>query len=78
MIAIVPLCWLAGQDLKCGSLPWERTIVASVYLLPLAGRGVAGLSHIVLGPFVLGALVFALWRRLATARAIGVETLTPT
>jgi len=72
MLAIVPICWLAKTCLDRGFQPWDRTIMAAVYLLPLAARSLGWLTHMDLGPWVLGALLFAVLRRLP-----GISATTP-
>jgi hypothetical protein len=36
-----PLAWMANQGLRRGFLPWERSLLALVYLAPLGGRSLA-------------------------------------
>jgi hypothetical protein len=44
-------------------LPWEKILLLAAYILPVMSRGLAGLTHIPVAPFVLCAVVAAVARR---------------
>lgn len=57
------IAWLALTGLREGWMPAEREILLAAYLLPLALAPVALLTHVSLGPVVLGLLLWCFVRR---------------
>lgn len=49
--------WLAGQGRRDGFLPWEKLVLASLYLVPLVSRYVGDGIHVSLGPLASGAVL---------------------
>ena len=59
MMLLAPAIALLAADGRVrGFFPYERTVLAALWLVPIAARGVAGLSHIPLGLIVM-AFAFA-------------------
>jgi alpha-1,2-mannosyltransferase len=56
--------WLVARGLEERALPWERTILVAVCLVPLASRLVAQLSGVVVAPLAEAALLVVLVRRI--------------
>lgn len=50
MLAAVAAAWLMRHAERRGFLPWERTILAAVFILPLLAVPIATAVHIPLGP----------------------------
>lgn len=69
MILALPIAWLAVEGMRTGFLSCERIVLLAAWMLPLfsrlAGTGL-GVSP---GPFVLGALLFVLLRRIDVMHA---------
>jgi alpha-1,2-mannosyltransferase len=66
----IPLAWLAGEGRRGGFLPFEKSIMALAFVLPLISRAVAGAIGLPLAPLTIAA-VFALAARRALAAAPG-------
>jgi hypothetical protein len=63
MMLLAPAIALLAADGRArGFFPYERTVLAALWLVPIATRGVAGASHIPLGLIVM-AFAFALTLR---------------
>ncbi len=58
-----PMAWVAAVACRSGWRPGEKLVLLTCYLLPLAARGVALQTHLVLAPLVIGALFVVLVRR---------------
>jgi alpha-1,2-mannosyltransferase len=57
MVLLGPaVAFVAAYGLKKGVAPFEKTLLAVVWVTPLLARVVAKLSHIPLGPMVMLAL----------------------
>jgi len=63
LLAAIPLAWLVSAGLKDGFLPWEKTILAAAFVLPLLSRAAAMQFGIALAPPVLAALFAIVIRR---------------
>lgn len=61
-IAAIPLAWLFGETQRRGFLPWEKTVLAATFILPLLARSLAATLHLPLAPVVLAALALATTR----------------
>jgi alpha-1,2-mannosyltransferase len=70
MLAAVAAAWLMRDAERGGFLPWEKTLLAAVFILPLLAEPIAATFHIPLGP--LAGLVLL---GLALARARGEPPL---
>jgi len=53
VLLALPIAWLVLDSRAHGFLPWEKTILFALWLLPLVSRAVGGALHIPLGAFVL-------------------------
>jgi glycosyl transferase family 87 len=81
LLVIAPaIAWLAGRSLREGGLPWERSILAMVALMPLFTRGIGEYTHVLVAPLAVAALLAVVVRRIAvesrsqsTARASGED-----
>ena len=65
----LPIAWLARRDIDEGMRPWEGTALAAAFLLPFLAQGIAEFAHLATAPFVEGALLSVLARRLATTQS---------
>jgi glycosyl transferase family 87 len=63
MLLAVPLAWVAAQAERGGYLPWEKLVLAGVFLLPLVVRPIATLTGIPIAPPLLIALLWVVARR---------------
>ncbi len=59
----VPLAWLARQAAESGWRRWEKSVAGVVFLWPLVGRSLTLVAHVPLGPVILLALFWLVWRR---------------
>ena len=55
-----PAAWLTLSGLRSGALPWERITLAAICLVPLISRGGALLTHLLVTPLVVAALLLVL------------------
>jgi hypothetical protein len=69
----VPLAWLAGEGLKTGFRPWEKTTLLAAYALPLVARGLATGLHLPVAPLVIGALLVLVARRALASQGAQAE-----
>lgn len=67
MLAL-PIAWLARAGLQDGFRPWEKTILAAAFILPLISRSVAQFTTVPLGVIVMLALFAAIVGRAAATR----------
>ena len=51
MITLVALAWLAREVRTAGALPWERSVLAGAYLLPLLGFPLSLMLDMPVAPF---------------------------
>ena len=63
VILALPMAWLGVLGQSTGWRHGEVLALGLAFVLPIAAPGVAGLTHVQLGPWVLGALLWLLWRR---------------
>jgi hypothetical protein len=63
-----PMAWVAADACRGGWRAGEKPVLLTCYLLPLAARGVALQTGIVLAPFVIGALFVITVRRALAQR----------
>ncbi|MGB8843046.1 MAG: hypothetical protein WCC64_18480 [Aliidongia sp.] len=72
-----PIAWLALDGLRHGWLRFDREILVAAWALPLALAPIALVVSVPTGPFVLGALLWAIDRRAALwvdRQGVGVPT----
>ena len=64
MMVLAPaIAWLAADGLEYGFAPWEKTVLAALWLVPLVARSTAELTLIPLGvPVMLATFVLVLQR----------------
>jgi len=63
VILALPIAWLALEGRRSGFLPWEKSLVALAWLLPLFARTLAGKAMIPIAPLVMMLLLAAIARR---------------
>lgn len=57
VLVALPIAWLAAEAMERGPRPWEKTLLAVAWLLPLVVRQIAQGLMVPLTPLVLGALL---------------------
>ena len=62
MLAL-PVAWLALEGRASGFLPWEKSLLVLIWLLPLFARTLAGKAMIPISPLVMLLLLAAIARR---------------
>jgi hypothetical protein len=67
MLAL-PIAWLGRRGLLTAFLPGEKVILLLAWLAPVLVSGVAAASGLQLGPLILAALLWAVWRRACRER----------
>jgi hypothetical protein len=72
-----PLAWLLGEARRTGYLPFEKTIMALAFVLPLISRTLAGAAGLPLAPLVIAAVFALVARRAFTPAPAGVEIAYP-
>jgi hypothetical protein len=65
----VAIAWLARDARKTGFLPWEKAILAVLWLVPIASRSAGIALAIPLGPVATIGLMLLVWRRTALEAA---------
>ena len=71
MLLAVPLAWVAAEAERSGYLPWEKLVLAAVFLLPLVVRPIATLAGVPIAPPLLIALLWVVARRASAVPAPG-------
>lgn len=71
----LPLCWLVAAGLATGWRRGERPLLVCAFLLPYASV-IALVVNVQLAPFVLGGLLWHVWRRGVSARSDALEPRT--
>jgi hypothetical protein len=71
----LPLCWLVAAGLATGWRRGERPLLVLLFLLPYASV-IALVVNVQLAPFVLGGLLWHVWRRGVSARSGALEPRT--
>ncbi|HEY6418256.1 MAG TPA: glycosyltransferase family 87 protein [Candidatus Binataceae bacterium] len=66
VVLALPIAWLALEGRRSGFLPWEKSLLAFVWLLPLFARLLAGRAMIPLGPLAMLLLLGDISRRAAS------------
>ncbi len=67
VILALPIAWLALEGRRCGFLPWEKSLLAFVWLLPLFARLLAGHAMIPIAPLAMLLLLADTARRAAVS-----------
>lgn len=77
-VLALPIAWLGLEGRRSGFLPWEKSLLALAWLLPLLARAAAMHAKIALTPIVMLAMVAAILRRTAAVRNAGLaQTAAP-
>ena len=64
MMALGPaLAFLAAHGVRAGFAPWEKTLLAALWVVPLVARGVAGITMIPVGVMAMAAVFVLVVRR---------------
>jgi hypothetical protein len=62
-ILAVAIAFLAVDGLVHGFVPWQKTTLAALWLVPIAARSIAGVVHLPIGAMVmLAAFALIVWR----------------
>ena len=69
VVLALPLAWLALEGRRMGFLPWEKSLLAFVWLLPLFARSLAGGASIPVAPLAMLLLLADVARRTASPGA---------
>jgi len=67
VILALPIAWIALEGRRSGFLPYERSLLALAWLLPLFARSLAGHALIPLAPLAMLLLLFDIARRAAAS-----------
>ena len=67
VLLAIPLAWLFDQALQTGFRPYEKSIMASAFVLPIVSRGLANATGIAIGPVVIALVFLLVLRRWAGA-----------
>ncbi len=70
VILALPIAWIALEGRRSGFLPWEKSLLAFVWLLPLFASSLAGHAMIPLAPLAMLLLLADIARRAALSPAI--------
>ncbi|HZC46951.1 MAG TPA: glycosyltransferase family 87 protein, partial [Candidatus Acidoferrum sp.] len=65
VVLALPIAWLALEGRRSGFLPWEKSLLAFVWLLPLFARSLAGHAMIPVAPLAMLLLLGDVARRVA-------------
>ena len=63
VVLALPIAWLAMEGRRSGFLPWEKSLLAFVWLLPLFARSLAGRAMIPIAPLAMLLLLADIARR---------------
>lgn len=66
MLLAPAIAWLARKGITNGALPYERTILVTVFFVPFVSRVVGMYTHLLLAPFIIAMLVIVIVRRCGT------------
>ena len=67
VLLAMPIAWLALEGRRSGFMPWEKSLLAFVWLLPLFARTLAGYALIPVAPLAMLLLIADIARRAAAA-----------
>jgi alpha-1,2-mannosyltransferase len=65
VVLALPIAWLALEGRRAGFLPWEKSLLVFVWLLPLFARSLAGHAMIPIAPLAMLLLLADIGRRAA-------------
>ena len=68
VILALPIAWIALEGARSGFLPWEKSLLALAWLLPLFARSLAGHALIPIAPLVTLLLLADIARRVPATR----------
>jgi hypothetical protein len=68
VLLALPIAWLAWHGVQHGFRPGEKVALLMAWLMPFATPGIAAGLGVPLGPLVLGAFFWMIWRRIAADR----------
>ena len=60
--AAIPLAWLFSEGVRRGFRPWEKSVLALGFLLPLVARPIALATGVPIAPLILAALALTVAR----------------
>ncbi len=63
VVLALPIAWIAIEGRRSGFLPWEKSLLAFVWLLPLFARSLAGRAMIPIAPLAMLLLLADIARR---------------
>jgi alpha-1,2-mannosyltransferase len=63
VILALPIAWLAAEGRRSGFMPWEKSLLAFVWLMPLFARSLAGHAMIPITPLAMLLLLADIARR---------------
>ena len=63
VVLALPIAWVAIEGRRSGFLPWEKSLLAFVWLLPLFARSLAGRAMIPIAPLAMLLLMADIARR---------------
>jgi alpha-1,2-mannosyltransferase len=70
VVLALPIAWIALEGRRSGFLPWEKSLLALMWLLPLFARSLAGHALIPIAPLATLLLLADIARRALLPRAI--------
>jgi hypothetical protein len=73
VVLALPIAWLALEGRRSGFLPWEKSLLVFVWMLPLFARSLAGHALIPVAPLAMLLLLFDVARR-AAAGAVPIPS----
>lgn len=62
-LAAFPLLWMLHEGQRTGFRPWEKSLLAAAFILPLVSRNIALATGVPLGPLVLSLFFLLVVRR---------------
>lgn len=69
VLLALPIAWLGWHGVRHGFRPGEKVVLLMAWLMPFATPGIAAGLGVPLGPLVLAALFWIVWRRIAAEAA---------
>ena len=74
VILALPIAWLAAEGRRSGFMPWEKSLLAFVWLMPLFARSLAGHAMVPVAPLAMLLLLADIARRaLGTREQFALE-----
>jgi alpha-1,2-mannosyltransferase len=65
VVLALPIAWIALEGRRSGFLPWEKSLLAFVWLMPLFARSLSRHAMIPIAPFAMLLLLADIARRAA-------------